>query len=111
MTVGGCFRVGVLSGHQVVPSGDPFALSVKAREMDVDVLVSGHTHELSVIEQDSILFLNPGSVTGAFSTLTHQGPPSLALMEVSERNLVVFTYTVEDGEMKVSRHHFQKPQA
>jgi len=37
-------RIGIMHGHQCVPTGDLDALSAIARQMDVDVLVSGHTH-------------------------------------------------------------------
>ena len=37
-------RIGVIHGHQCVPSGDLDSLSAIARQMDVDVLISGHTH-------------------------------------------------------------------
>lgn len=37
-------RIGVIHGHQSVPIGDLDSLSAIAKQMDVDVLVSGHTH-------------------------------------------------------------------
>lgn len=37
-------RIGVIHGHQCVPTGDLDSLSSISRQMDVDVLVSGHTH-------------------------------------------------------------------
>lgn len=37
-------RIGVVHGHQAVPPGDLEGLNVIARQMDVDVLISGHTH-------------------------------------------------------------------
>ncbi len=37
-------KIGVIHGHQCVPTGDLDSLSSIARQMDVDVLVSGHTH-------------------------------------------------------------------
>lgn len=37
-------KVGVIHGHQCVPAGDLDSLSAIARQMDVDVLISGHTH-------------------------------------------------------------------
>lgn len=37
-------RIGVVHGHQCVPTGDLDSLSAIARQLDVDVLVSGHTH-------------------------------------------------------------------
>ncbi len=37
-------RIGVIHGHQSIPTGDLDSLSAIARQMDVDVLISGHTH-------------------------------------------------------------------
>lgn len=37
-------KIGVIHGHQCIPTGDLDALSSIARQMDVDVLVSGGTH-------------------------------------------------------------------
>lgn len=37
-------KIGVIHGHQCIPTGDLDSLSALARQMDVDVLVSGHTH-------------------------------------------------------------------
>jgi vacuolar protein sorting-associated protein 29 len=37
-------KIGVIHGHQCIPTGDLDSLSSMARQMDVDVLVSGHTH-------------------------------------------------------------------
>ena len=37
-------RIGVIHGHQCIPTGDLDSLNSIARQMDVDVLISGHTH-------------------------------------------------------------------
>jgi putative phosphoesterase len=37
-------RIGVIHGHQCVPTGNLDSLNSIARQMDVDVLISGHTH-------------------------------------------------------------------
>ena len=40
----GNFKIGIIHGHQVVPWGDLEALAAVQRELDCDILVSGHTH-------------------------------------------------------------------
>lgn len=40
------------------------------RQLDVDVLVTGHTHKYESFEQNGKFFINPGSATGAYSPLT-----------------------------------------
>ena len=44
----GDFRIGLCHGHQVVPWGDNEALAILQRKLDVDILVTGHTHEFKV---------------------------------------------------------------
>ncbi len=58
-------EAGLIHGHQVLPWGDPGALGAVARELDVDILLSGHTHHLAAWEEDGRFFINPGSATGA----------------------------------------------
>ena len=78
-------KIGVIHGHQGVPVGDLDSLSAIARQMDVDVLVSGHTHtcvlhpsplpslaskppsRIQAVEFENRFFLNPGSATGAWT--------------------------------------------
>lgn len=45
-------KIGVIHGHQCIPTGDLDALSSIARQMDVDVLVSGGTHTWVTIPAD-----------------------------------------------------------
>ncbi|KAI8442480.1 hypothetical protein MSG28_005973 [Choristoneura fumiferana] len=40
----GQFRIGLVHGHQVVPWGDEESLALVQRQLDVDILISGHTH-------------------------------------------------------------------
>ena len=42
----GEFRIGLIHGHQIVPWGDLDSLAALQRRLDVDILVSGHTHEV-----------------------------------------------------------------
>jgi len=79
-------RIGIIHGHQCIPTGDLDSLSAIARQMDVDVLISGHTHtydscdleppfphdhssRFQAVEYDGRFFVNPGSATGAWTGL------------------------------------------
>ena len=42
----GDFKIGLIHGHQVVPWGDLDSLAMTQRQMNVDILVSGHTHQV-----------------------------------------------------------------
>lgn len=59
-------RIGVLHGHQVVPAGNTESLAAVARSMDVDILLTGHTHRFEAFELEGRFFVNPGSATGAW---------------------------------------------
>ena len=72
-------RIGVLHGHQVVPAGDTQSLAAVARAMDVDILLTGHTHRFEAFELEGRFFVNPGSATGAWHpTWPLRDPASVA---------------------------------
>lgn len=66
----GQFKIGLTHGHQIVPWGDRESLTCLQRKLDVDVLITGHTHAHTAYEYDGKFFVNPGSATGAYSPLT-----------------------------------------
>lgn len=59
----------------------------EANKLDVDVLCWGGTHRFDAYEYENKFFVNPGSVTGAFTTgWVGEGEemvPSFCLMDVS----------------------------
>ena len=65
----GQFRIGLSHGHQVVPWGDPESLALIQRQLDVDILISGHTHKFEAYEHENKFYINPGSATGAYNPL------------------------------------------
>jgi vacuolar protein sorting-associated protein 29 len=65
----GQFKVGLIHGHQVVPWGDANSLAMYQRQLDVDILISGHTHKNEVTEYEGKFFINPGSITGAYRSV------------------------------------------
>ena len=40
----GQFKIGLMHGHQIVPWGDAHSLAMIQRQLDVDILITGHTH-------------------------------------------------------------------
>ena len=64
----GNFKIGCCSGYTVVPKNDPVSLSILARQLDVDVLLWGGTHNVEAFTLDGKFFVNPGSCTGAFNS-------------------------------------------
>ncbi|KAH8829499.1 Metallo-dependent phosphatase [Flagelloscypha sp. PMI_526] len=102
-------RIGIIHGHQGVPTGDLDSLSAIARQMDVDVLVSGHTHVFQAIDWDNKFFVNPGSATGAWSgSLNADVVPSFALMDIQGSVVVTYVYQLIDGDMRVEKIEWRK---
>ena len=53
-------KIGLIHG-EVYPRADTQQLLYLARELDVDILVSGHSHQPKIEQQEGKLLLNPGS--------------------------------------------------
>ncbi|KAF2721467.1 vacuolar protein sorting-associated protein 29 [Polychaeton citri CBS 116435] len=109
----GSLRIGFTHGDSIIPPGDPDALLIAARQMDVDVLCWGGTCKFEAYEMEGKFFVNPGSATGAVSwndeTLgdedSDSNTPSFVLMDVQGDVLVLYVYqlrTTEDGTETVS---------
>ncbi|KAG6883117.1 hypothetical protein C0993_007767, partial [Termitomyces sp. T159_Od127] len=94
---------------ECIPTGDIDSLSSIARQMDVDVLVSGHTHTFQAVEVDNKFFVNPGSATGAW-TGAHNGDPtpSFALMDIQGPVIVTYVYQLIEGEVRVEKIEWRK---
>mmetsp|Transcript_2313 Transcript_2313/g.3708 ORF Transcript_2313/g.3708 Transcript_2313/m.3708 type:complete len:183 (+) Transcript_2313:52-600(+) len=104
----GNFKIGIIHGHQVVPWGDHESLGMLQREMDVDILISGHTHKYETFEAGDKFFINPGSATGAYSGFTSDVCPSFVLMDVQGNHAIVYTYQLRNGEVKVEKLEHKK---
>merc|ERR1719445_2333057 len=86
----GEFSIGICHGHQVVPWGDPESLANLQRKMDVDILITGHTHKNEVYEYEKKYIINPGSVTGAYSAHATNVIPSFVLMAIKGNKVVTY---------------------
>ena len=78
------------------------------RQLDCDILISGHTHKFEAYEQEGKFYVNPGSATGAFSALDSDITPSFILMDIQSATVVTYVYQLVDGEVKVDRIEFKK---
>ena len=107
----GQFKIGIIHGHQIVPWGDDGALAMMQRQLDVDILISGHTHQYGVNHFDGKWFINPGSITGAYSSLTQEVSPSFILLAVQGAKVVTYVYCLVNGEVAVQKSEFSKGMA
>lgn len=95
-------KIGLTHGHQVESRGDLTALSEVAREYGVDILISGHTHAALTslfTRKDgskSILLLNPGSATGAWSFVASFIPSYMVLDINQNKQKLSITVTTHE---------------
>jgi len=78
------------------------------RDLDVDILISGHTHKYEAFEAHGKFFINPGSASGSYSGFTSDVCPSFVLMDVQESHAIVYTYQLRNGEVKVEKLEHKK---
>lgn len=128
----GEFKVGLSHGHEVVPWGDEESLAALQRQLDVDILITGRTHENRVHEYEGRWFINPGSITGAYSptarcaapvaarvpALRHaaacalpphsSSTPSFILMAITGPKVVTYVYELNGDKVDVSKSEFSK---
>jgi vacuolar protein sorting-associated protein 29 len=106
----GEFKIGMIHGHQVIPWGDPEALANIQRQLNCDILLSGHTHVNSVSIYDGKYYINPGSISGAYSPLNPDPIPSFILMVIQGDYAIVYIYELNDKSKKfdVSKMEFTK---
>lgn len=71
-------RIGLAHGL-VYPRGDTQQLYYLARELDVDVMITGHSHQPMIEKIEDVLLLNPGS-----PTQPRMCEPSVMLLEIND---------------------------
>ena len=86
------------------------ALATINRQLDCDILITGHTHRFEAYEQENKFYVNPGSITGAYNALDNgnQIIPSFILMDIQSATVVTYVYQLIDDEVKVDRIEFKK---
>lgn len=109
MVTVGQFRIGLTHGHQVVPWADPDNLALVQRQLDVDILISGHTHKFEAYELENKFYINPGSATGAYNALENSTIiPSFVLMDIQNTVVTIYVYQLIGDEVKVERIEYKK---
>ena len=106
----GEFKIGMIHGHQVLPWGNLEALSSVQRELDCDILLSGATHQIDVKSKENKFYINPGSISGAFSNIVADPSPSFVLMILQGSEAIVYLYVLNDRTQKfdVNKIEFTK---
>ena len=96
----GEFKIGMIHGHQILPWGNTESLSSIQRQLDCDILLSGNTHEINVKVVDNKLYINPGSISGAFSNVVAVPSPSFVLMVLQGTEAIIYLYVLNDRTQK-----------
>jgi len=104
----GQFRIGLCHGHQLVPWADSESLALIQRQLDVDILITGHTHKFEAYESDGNFYINPGSATGAYTALESNVIPSFVLMDIQSSTVVTYVYQLIGEDVKVERIEYKK---
>ena len=91
------FKIGIINGYQIVPWGDLTALSALSKQMECDILVSGFTHLRGVYHFEGKWFINPGTITGAFSPLTNNPKPSFMVLFTLPEVATLYLYEYNQG--------------
>lgn len=97
---GGC-KVGVYHGAGITPRGDLDTLAQSAEKIDVDILVTGHTHRQRTVEHSGKLIINPGTCTGATGgSPSRKRPVTFSVIDVDT--------TVKVKEYKLKQENLEK---
>lgn len=76
-------RIGLVHG-EVYPRADTQQLLYLARQLDADILVSGHSHQPKIEQIEGILLLNPGS-----PIVPRLADRTVMLLEINEKEVDV----------------------
>jgi len=89
------FKIGIINGYQIVPWGDLTSLSSISKQLECDVLISGFTHVNGVYNFEGKWFINPGTISGAFSSLNNNPSPSFMLLFTVDDVAVLYLYELD----------------
>ncbi len=96
----GNFDIGVFHGSGIYPRGNPQQLYSVAKQLNVEVLIHGHTHALSIQLFGDVLLLNPGSATGVWGGGPASLKPSFMILNITNNELIVKGYELVGQELR-----------
>lgn len=90
------WKIGMVHGHQIIPWGDVEALGQFCESLNCDILIYGHSHENTIDKYNDKYLINPGSFTGAYSTLASEVNPCFSLLTFQGDEITVYAYELSD---------------
>lgn len=98
---------GVYHGTGIHPRGHLPTLVNTAEKLNVEVLLTGHTHKQRAEKKDGKVVLNPGSCTGASGGSYRGGNPEMMIVEVAENSLKVRKLELFEDHVQEDVESFQ----
>ncbi|KAK8817610.1 hypothetical protein WA538_004329 [Blastocystis sp. DL] len=102
------FKIVAVSGDDMMVNATDLLLTTTAERLNCDILVYGGTHKMSVEKKGKTVFVNPGSLTGAFSSSNPSNDPSFLLLALKPDEITVFSYQMKDGKLDVGKTCFKR---
>jgi putative phosphoesterase len=99
-------RFGVNHGTGISPRGHKPTLANIADQMEVEVLLNGHTHHQEAVKENSKVLLNPGSCTGVGGGSSRPGNPKMMVVEPNTE-LEVEMIELKNGGFKTDTKEFK----
>jgi len=94
---------GVYHGTGISPRGHtPTLEKIALDDLEVDILITGHTHNEKIMETSKALLLNPGSCTGAGGGSSRPSNPTMMVINFTDAEMSVKILELEDEEVSVS---------
>jgi putative phosphoesterase len=96
-------KFGVYHGTGITPRGDHDTLQkIATEDLEVDILITGHTHHEEITELQDCVILNPGSCTGVGGGSSRRGTPTMIELHPREdESFEVKLLEKEDGKVSV----------
>ncbi|MEM1832415.1 MAG: YfcE family phosphodiesterase [Desulfurococcaceae archaeon] len=95
------FKIGIHHGDGFYPRGDTGKLSSIASKLEVNILISGHTHSdfIKIGTTGKELLLNPGSLTGVWGGAGGSFTPSFMVLEIIGKMILIRTLKLTGGNL------------
>lgn len=102
--------IGVINGYQIVPYADLTELALHQKLLQCDIMVSGFTHIAGVFQFEGKWFINPGTISGAFSSLKNNPNPSFMILVTHGDNAILHLYQLNPstGAFDISKIEINK---
>lgn len=95
-------KFGVYHGTGITPRGHtPTLEKIAEEDLEVEILIHGHTHQEDIELTDNALLLNPGSCTGVGGGNARSSKPTMITIEIDSDQLKIEILGLEDEETVV----------